>query len=144
MFCCSTIRQFSVREDRKSDQVYTQLCWWGRWFLRVGPTCGTKFWYISHVDDRETWNFQGMFLQNWLSFSLSLFVLDWIISSVTWLELNSSLKKQRSISTKKPSSLPPESIKKLTGTASKQNNCASKVCFHQNWLSFSLGLYWIE
>ncbi|XP_024450373.1 uncharacterized protein LOC7460442 isoform X4 [Populus trichocarpa] len=34
--------------------------------------------------------------------------------------------KQRSISTKKPSSLPPESIEKLTGTASKQNNCASK------------------
>ncbi|KAL9397283.1 hypothetical protein Peur_011536 [Populus x canadensis] len=34
--------------------------------------------------------------------------------------------KQRSISTKKPSSLPPESIKKLTATASKQNNCASK------------------
>lgn len=32
----------------------------------------------------------------------------------------------RSISTKKPSSLPPESIEKLTGTASKQNNCASK------------------
>ncbi|KAH8517260.1 hypothetical protein H0E87_005272 [Populus deltoides] len=37
-----------------------------------------------------------------------------------------TFKKQRSISTKKPSSLPPESIKKLTGTASKQNNCASK------------------
>lgn len=33
---------------------------------------------------------------------------------------------KRSISTKKPSSLPPESIEKLTGTASKQNNCASK------------------
>ncbi|KAG6735428.1 hypothetical protein POTOM_061964 [Populus tomentosa] len=31
-----------------------------------------------------------------------------------------------SISTKKASSLPPESIEKLTGTASKQNNCASK------------------
>lgn len=37
-----------------------------------------------------------------------------------------TFKKQRSISTKKPSSLPPESIEKLTGTASKQNNCASK------------------
>lgn len=37
-----------------------------------------------------------------------------------------TFRKQRSISTKKPSSLPPESIKKLTGTASKQNNCASK------------------
>ncbi|KAG6787060.1 hypothetical protein POTOM_008688 [Populus tomentosa] len=33
---------------------------------------------------------------------------------------------KRSISTKKASSLPPESIEKLTGTASKQNNCASK------------------
>lgn len=32
----------------------------------------------------------------------------------------------RSISTKKPSSLPPESIEKLTATASKQNNRASK------------------
>nr|XP_034911804.1 uncharacterized protein LOC118046850 isoform X5 [Populus alba] len=34
--------------------------------------------------------------------------------------------KQRSISTKKASSLPPESIEKLTGTASKHNNCTSK------------------
>lgn len=33
---------------------------------------------------------------------------------------------KRSISTKKASSLPPESIEKLTATASKQNNCASK------------------
>lgn len=33
---------------------------------------------------------------------------------------------KRSISTKKASSLPPESIEKLTGTASKHNNCASK------------------
>lgn len=33
--------------------------------------------------------------------------------------------KQRKMS-KKPSSLPPESIEKLTATASKQNNCASK------------------
>ncbi|XP_034911803.1 uncharacterized protein [Populus alba] len=33
---------------------------------------------------------------------------------------------KRSISTKKASSLPPESIEKLTGTASKHNNCTSK------------------
>ncbi|XP_011042218.1 PREDICTED: uncharacterized protein LOC105137957 isoform X5 [Populus euphratica] len=34
---------------------------------------------------------------------------------------------KRSISTKKPSSLPPESIEKLTGTAPKQNNWTSKL-----------------
>ncbi|KAJ6686675.1 hypothetical protein OIU79_016443 [Salix purpurea] len=38
-----------------------------------------------------------------------------------------TFKRQKSAGTKKASSLPPESIEKLTGTVSKQNNCAFKV-----------------
>ncbi|KAF9688148.1 hypothetical protein SADUNF_Sadunf02G0167000 [Salix dunnii] len=38
-----------------------------------------------------------------------------------------TFKRQKSVGTKKASSLPPESIKKLMGTVSKQNNCAFKL-----------------